>query len=141
LRLYLEPSVLVKLFKREQDSAKMLDVIAAVDTEAQWFACTSAWSTLEVARALKKDGKPKELIELDLKELRRHKISFVDVSRLILKTSENIIASRNIYASDAIHAATFHSISRKKPLDGMLSDDRHFERLRGLIKILRLQEM
>ena len=141
MRLYLEPSILVKLFKREQDSAKMLEIIGAVDTEAEWFACTSALSTLEVARALKKDGKPKELIELDLKELRRHKISFVDVSRLILKKSENLIASRNIYASDAIHAATFDSISRKKPLDGMLSDDRHFERLRGLIKILRLQEM
>ncbi len=141
MRLYLEPSVLVKLFKREQDSTKMLDVIAAVDTEAQWFACTSSWSTLEVARALKKDGKPRELIELNLKELRRHKISFVDASALILKKSENIVASRNIYASDALHAATFDSISKKKPLDGMLSDDRHFERLRGLVKILRLDEM
>jgi predicted nucleic acid-binding protein len=141
LRLYLEPSILVKLFKREQESAKVLEIITAVDTEAQWFACTSAWSMLEVARALRKDGKPKELIELDLKELRRHKISFVDVSPPILKKAENIIASRNIYASDAVHAATFNSISRKKPLDGMLSDDRHYERLRGLIRILRLQEM
>ena len=141
MRLYLEPSVLVKLFKREQDSAKMLDVIAAVDTEAQWFACTSAWSTLEVARALKKDGKPRELIDLNLSELRRHKVTFVDVNPLILKKSENIIASRNIYASDALHAATFNWISRKRPLDAMLSDDRHFERLKGLVKILRLDEM
>lgn len=141
MRLYLEPSVLVKLFKREQDSAKMLDVIAAVDTEAQWFACTSAWSTLEVARALKKDGKPRELIDLNLSELRRHKVTFVDVNPLILKKSENIIASRNIYASDALHAATFSWISKKRPLDAMLSDDRHFERLKGLVKILRLDEM
>lgn len=131
----------MKLFKREQNSAKMLEVIDAVDTEAQWFACTSAWSTLEVARALRKDGKPKELIELNLKELRRHKISFVEVNRQILKQSEEIIASRNIYASDALHAATFDSISRKKPLDGMLSDDRHFERLRGLVKILSLEDV
>ncbi len=131
----------MKLFKREQDSAKMLDVITAVDTEAQWFACTSAWSTLEVARALKKDGKPRELIELNLSELRRHKVSFVDVNRPILKKSENIIASRNMYASDALHAATFNWISRKRTLDAMLSDDRHFERLKGLVKILRLDEM
>ena len=38
MRLYLEPSVLVKLFKREHDSAKMLDVIEAIDSRTQWFA-------------------------------------------------------------------------------------------------------
>jgi predicted nucleic acid-binding protein len=141
LRLYLEPSVLVKLFKKEDDSAKMLDIIEAIDRGTQWFACTSAWSPLEVARALRKDGKPKELIELNLKELRRHNISFVDVTRVILRKSESVISSRNIYASDALHAATFHSVSRAKSLDGMLSDDRHYDRLKNIVKVLTLKEI
>jgi len=137
----LEPSVLVKLFKRERDSTKMLDIIEAIDQGAHWFACTSAWSPLEVARALRKDGRPKELIELNLKELRRHKISFVDVTRAILRKSENVISSRNIYASDALHAATFHSVSRTKSLDGMLSDDKHYDRLKSIVKVLTLNEI
>jgi predicted nucleic acid-binding protein len=141
LRLYLEPSVLVKLFKREDDSSKMLDIVEAVDSRAQWFACTSAWSSVEVARALRKDGKPKELIELNLKELRRHKISIVEITQRILRRSESMIASRSIYASDALHAATFESVSKRKPLDGMLSDDKHFERLKGIVKVVNLNEI
>jgi hypothetical protein len=80
LRLYLEPSVLVKLFKRAPDSGKMIDIVGAIDERRDWFACTSRWSLLEVARALKKDGKPKELIELNLKELRRHRIALIDLN-------------------------------------------------------------
>jgi predicted nucleic acid-binding protein len=141
LRLYLEPSVLVKLFKRETDSSKMLDIMEAIDSRTHWFACTSAWSPLEVARALRKDGKPKELIELNLRELRRHKISIVDVTHGILRKSESIIASRSIYASDALHTATFESVSKRKTLDGMLSDDRHFERLKGIVKVVNINEV
>ena len=141
MRLYLEPSVLVKLFKKERDSAKMIDLIGTIDSQREWFACTSTWSTLEVARALRKDGKPKELIELDLRELGRHRIVFVDVTRAILKQSERIVTSRNIYASDALHAATFASITRTRSLDGMLSDDKHFQRLQGLVKVLTLEEI
>lgn len=137
----MEPSVLVKLFKREHDSPKMLDVVEAIDDRPRWFACTSAWSPLEVARALRKDGKSKELIELNLRELRRHRISFIDINQGILRRSEGIIASRSIYASDALHAATFGSVARTKPLDGMLSDDRHFERLKGIIKVISLSEL
>jgi predicted nucleic acid-binding protein len=141
LRLYLEPSVLVKLFKREPDSSKMLDIMEAIDSRTQWFACTSARSLLEVARALRKDGKPKELIELNLRELRRHKISIVDITQGILRKSESIVASRSIYASDALHAATFESVSKRRTLDGMLSDDRHFERLKGIVKVVNLNEI
>ena len=141
MRLYLEPTVLVKLFKAERDSARMLDVMGAIDTTAEWFGCTSAWSPLEVARALKKDGKPSELIELDLKELRRHKIFFIDVSRAILRRSEGIIATKNVYASDALHAATFQYISKRKSLDGMLSDDKHYDRLKDTLKVLTLNEI
>lgn len=131
----------MKLFKREHDSKIMLDIVEAIDDGSQWFACTSAWSPLELARALRKDGKPKELIELNLKELRRHKISFVDVTRAILRKSESIIAARSIYASDALHAATFDSVSRRKSLDGMLSDDKHYDRLKGIVKVLTLKEI
>jgi predicted nucleic acid-binding protein len=141
LRLYLEPSVLVKLFKNERDSAKMIEVIGAIDSKREWFGCTSSWSALEVARALKKDGKPKELIELNLKELRRHRIAFVGVTRAILEQSEKIVASRNIYASDAVHSATYAHVLRKLSLDGMLSDDRHLQRLRNLVPVITLDDV
>jgi len=140
LRLYLEPSVLVKLFKKEPDSAQMLDLLGAVDERRDWFACTSRWSLLEVARALRKDGKPKELIELNLSELKRHRISFIEVTRKILSESEIVIASHDIYASDALHAATYSSVARLKRLDAMLSDDRHFERLGEIVNVLTLSE-
>ena len=137
----MEPTVLVKLFKREHDSERMLEIMEAIDTRAQWFSCTSVWSALEVARALKKDGKPKELIELNLKELRRHKISYLDITRAILRRSERIIAARGIYASDALHAATFQSVAKRRSLDGMLSDDSHYERLKSMVKVLALNQI
>jgi len=140
LRLYLEPRVLVKLFKREDNSTKMTDLIATVDDEKEWFACTSRWSLLEITRALRKDGKPKELIELDLKELKRHRITFLDVTRRIIAASERLIASNDLYASDALHAATYASARKPRRLEAMLSDDRHFRRLGSVIKILTLDE-
>lgn len=141
MRLYLEPSVLVKLFKREDHSTKMADLITTVDEERDWFACTSRWSLMEISRALRKDGKPKELIELDLKELTRHKITFLDVTRRILTESARLIASNDLYASDALHAATYASNRKPRRLEAMLSDDRHFRRLGGVIKILTLDEV
>ena len=141
MRLYLEPSVQVKLFKREHHSSKMLDIMEAIDGRTQWFACTSVWSPLEMERALRKDGKPKELIELNLRELRRHKISIVDITQRILMRSESIIASRSVYASDALHAATFEAVSKRRPLDGMLSNDKHFERPKGIVTVMNLNEI
>jgi len=87
LRLYLEPSVLVKLFKKEPDSARMVELLGAIDERRDWYACTSRWSLLEVGRALRKDGKPGELIELDLRELKRHRILFIAITRKILSDS------------------------------------------------------
>ena len=141
MRLYLEPSVLVKLFKREQDSKRMIDLIAVVDEAKQWFACTSRWSLLEVARALKKDGKPKELIELNLKELMRHKITYLDVTRSVISQAQSILASRNIYASDALHAASYIVSNQRRQLDAMLSDDKYFKRLGTMVKVLTLKEI
>ena len=141
MRLYLEPSVLVKLFKREHDSTKMIDLIAVLDEEKQWFACTSRWSLLEVARTLRKDGKPGELIELNLKELMRHKITYLDVTRSIISRAQSIVASRNIYASDALHAASYVGAAHHRRLEAMLSDDRHFRRLGNMVKVLTLSEI
>ncbi len=141
MRLYLEPSVLVKLFKKELDSEKMISVIGAIDERRDWFGCTSRWSLLEVARALKKDGKPKELIELNLKELRRHKILLVDVTRTILSDAERIVTLHNLYASDALHMATYSSTTSDKRLNAILSDDQHIRRLNGLIDVLNLSEI
>lgn len=141
MRLYLEPSVLVKLFKREPDSEKMINVIGAVNEHRDWFGCTSRWSLLEVARALKKDGKPKELIELNLKELRRHKISLIDVTRTILSDAEKMLVLHNLYASDALHVATFKLATRSRHLDAILADDRHIQSLDGIVKVLNLNEI
>ena len=141
MRLYLEPSVLVKLFKKEPDSARMVDLLGTIDEQRDWFACTSRSSLLEVARALKKDGKPKELVELNLRELKRHRISFIAVTEKILLDSEILIASHGIYASDAVHVATYSSVARVKRLDAMLSDDRHLRRLGQIVNVLTLSEV
>ena len=141
MRLYLEPSVLVKPFKKEADSTIMVDVVEAIDERRDWFACTSKCSLLEVARALRKDGKPRALIELNLRELVRHKISFIEVTRKILSDSEIVIASHDIYASDALHLATCSHVARAKRLDAMLSDDKHFKRLGKIVKVLTLSEV
>lgn len=71
----------------------MVEIISSVDTRPDWAAYTSRWSSLEVARALRGDGKPKALIELDLKELRSHKIRLIDLSRRILSAAETFITS------------------------------------------------
>ncbi len=140
MRLYLEPSILVKLFKREPDSEKMINVMAAIDERRDWFGCTSRWSPLEVARALKKDGKPRELVELNLKELRRHEISFIDVTRTVLSDAERLLILHDLYASDALHVATFALATRSRQLDAMLTDDLHIQRLNGIVRVLNLNE-
>jgi len=141
LRLYLEPSVLVKLFKKEPNTEKMIDVVGAIDERRDWHGCTSRWTFLEVARALKKDGKPKELIELDLKELRRHRISFIDVTKTILSDAEQMLASYSLYASDAVHVSTFRLAGRRRRLDAMLTDDRHLKRFERILTALTLDQI
>ena len=143
MRIYLEPSVLVKLFKREeQESERMMGIVSRVDEgHAQWGAYTSDWSLLEVARALRKQGKPKELIDLDLKALRGHKISFQAISSEILYEAEKIIVRNNVYASDSIHAATFLHLKRGSKIDAFVTDDRHFFRLKDLVNPLRVRDV
>lgn len=141
MRLYLEPSVLVKLFKVEAGSDSVVEIVGAIDDGRDWAGVTSQWSTLEVARALRKDGKPKELVLLDVRELRRHRISFAEVEASILKAAEDIIASYEVYASDALHAATFKALEGPERLDAFLCDDRHSRRLGALMKAVTPDEL
>jgi len=141
LRLYFDSSVLVKLFKIEADSDKTIEVMAALDKEKSWHGYTSNWSQLEIARALKKDGKPKELTLLNLRELNRHRISFIKVSDDILEKAKDIIATYNLYASDALHVATFKTLETSEKLDGFLCDDAHFHRLQTLLRTISLDQI
>ncbi len=133
--MYFEPSVLVKLFKIEPESDRMIEIISRADEDRSWSAYTSSWSLLEIARALKKDGKPKEVIELNLRELRNHRISYKPVSQQILAEAERIVSHYNVYASDAVHAATYHHLQQKDPekLAWFLTDDKHFRRLKEIV--------
>jgi len=54
----LERSVLVKLFKKEPESTRMVDLLGAIDERRDWYGCTCRWSLLEVARALKNVAGP-----------------------------------------------------------------------------------
>jgi len=141
MRLYLDPSVLVKLFKSEPGSDTMVEMITAIDEGKGWAGFTSQWSALEVARALKKDGKPRELILLDLRELRRHRISFTQIRSDVLKVAEDVIVEHEIYASDALHAATFKSLEKPERLDAFLCDDAHFLKLGSILKTVTLDEV
>ena len=141
MRLYLDSSVLVKLFKIETDSNTMVEILAAIGEERGWAGFTSQWSTLEIGRALKKDGKPRELILLNLRELRRHRVSFIEVSDDILKTAEDLVASYDLYASDALHVSTFKTLEKAEKLDGFLCDDTHFHRLKDMVKVITLGQV
>jgi hypothetical protein len=66
----------------------MIRLVSTLDRNPKWYGTSSRWSFLEVAMALRKDHKTKEIIELDLRELRSHKISFVPVSDKICTEAE-----------------------------------------------------
>lgn len=140
MKLYLESSTLVKLFKAEEGSEKASEIVSRTDTDRAWSAFSSSWSFLEVARALKKDGKPKDLVELDLREMRSHRIRYRPISSEILAEAERIVAEHDVYASDSIHAATYRSIEKKLKLDAFLTDDRHFNRLRNLVNPVTVRD-
>ena len=130
----------MKLFKRE-DSDKMIEVISRMDGHRAWSAYTSNWTLLEVTRALRKDGKPKELIDLNLKELRSHNIKFQALGREIMAEAESNIAGHNVYASDSVHVATFRNLKRRYRLDAFLTDDKHFLRLKDLVTPLMIRDI
>jgi len=71
----------------------------------------------------------------------RHKITYLDVTQSIISRAQSIVASRNIYASDALHAASYVGAAQHRRLEAMLSDDRHFRRLGNMVKVLTLSEI
>jgi predicted nucleic acid-binding protein len=121
---------LVKLSKAERGSDEIIKLVSILDKDPKWYAASSSWSFLEVARALRKDRKTRELIELDLRELRSHKISFLPVTDRIISEAESLVASTNTYAADAVHVSTYRDIAQRSRLDGFLCDDIHYERFK-----------
>jgi len=141
MKLYLESSALVKIFRLEPHSDQMIALISLIDGERSWAAFSSKWSLIEIARALKKDRKPKEIIMLDLKELGTHKIKFLSVTDDLIKRAREIVAYTNLYAADALHLLTFEKINRKERLDGFVCDDYHYGRFKDLVPVKRAGEV
>ena len=94
-----------------------------------------------MARALRKDHKTKEMNELDLQELRSHKISFVPVSEKICTEAEKIIASTNTFAADAVHVCTYRDTAQRSRLEGFLCDDVHYDRFRGQVPVKTIKDL
>jgi hypothetical protein len=86
-------------------------------------------------------GKPKELIELGLRDMLSHRVEYKPVSHEILAEAERIIAERNIYASDSVHAATYRALERASKLDAFLTDNKHSVRLKGLVNPRTIREI
>lgn len=137
MNLYLDSSVLMKLYKQEADSEIMDEVIHRID-KGEWRGFSSKWSFLEIARALKKDKKPKEVVTVDLEDLRSQKIEFISLGDDLVPIAEELIKESNLYAADAFHIASFKYI---KKADAFLCGDKHFNRLRGIIPVKRLSEI
>lgn len=119
----------------------MIALLQLADSEPNWRSFTSKWSILEVMRALRKDGKSQTLIELNIRELRRHKIALLDVGDEELKQAEKLLLAYNLYASDALHAATFMTNREREALSAVLCDDRHYDRLKDVISVQRLEQI
>jgi len=134
LRLYFDSSVLVKLYKKEEDSAVMDRIIQKVD-KGEWQGYSSKWAFLEIARALKKDKKPKEIIKIDIEDLRLHRINFVSLRDELVPIAERLIKETNLYAADAFHLATFEWLNKREKIDVFLCDDRHFTRLKAFVPV------
>lgn len=94
-----------------------------------------------MARALRKDRKTKEIIELDLRELHTHRISFVPVSDKICSDAEKVIASTDTFAADAVHVCTYWDMAQRAKLDGFLCDDTHYEKFKGQVPIKTIRDL
>ena len=132
---------MVKLFKAERSSDEIIKLVSILDKDPKWYATSSSWSFLEVARALRKDRKTRELIELDLRELRSHKISFLPVTDRIISEAESLVASTNTYAADAVHVSTYREIAKRLHLDGFLCDDIHYEPFKRQVPVKRIADI
>lgn len=119
----------------------MIRLVSILDKNPKWYGTSSRWSILEVARALRKDRKTKEIIELDLRELRSHRISFLPISDNVCSQAEKMIASTNTFAADAVHVCTYRETAQRSRLDGFLCDDTHYERFESQIPVKKISDL
>jgi predicted nucleic acid-binding protein len=131
----------VKLFKEEPGSDRAIQVMATVDRKMDWAAYSSRWARIEVARALRKDRKPPEIVALDLQELQSHRIQFQPVSDALVAAAEQLVGATNLYAADALHVATYRFLEKTQGLDGFLCDDLHYARLKPHLPALKLDQL
>ncbi len=94
-----------------------------------------------MARALRKDGKTKEIIELDLRELRSHRITFAAVSDKIVSEAEKVIGETDLYAADAVHISTYRNLAKRFRLDGFLCEDVHYKRFKGQVPVREIADL
>ncbi len=132
---------MVKLFKAETGSDRVIRLVSLIDKNRKWYGTSSRWSLLEVARALRKDGKTKEIVELDLRELRTHRITFVPVSDKILSGTEKVIAATDLYAADALHISTYRNVAQRFRLDGFLCEDIHYDRFKEQVPVRSIGDL
>ena len=119
----------------------MIRAIGRIDRDRRWSAYSSKWSYLEVARALKKDGKTPEVIALDLQELRSHNITFQSVTDELIINAEKLVGTSSLYAADSLHVSTFLSLNKTYTLDGFVCDDMHYERLKPYVPVIKLNQL
>ena len=93
------------------------------------------------SRALRKDGKTREIVELDLRELRSHRITFVAVSDKILSGAERIIGASDLYAADAVHISTYRNLAKRSRLEGFLCEDVHYERFKEQVPVRAITDL
>lgn len=132
---------MVKLFKAESGSDRVIRLVSLIDKNPSWYGISSKWSLLEVARALRKDGKTKEIVELDLRELRSHKIGFVSVSDRIISEAEKIIGTSDLYSADAVHISTYRRLAQRSRLEGFLCEDVHYNRFKEEVPVRTIADL
>jgi len=106
---YIETSVMVKWFKRDEDELESSLALRKRFSESDDTTVVSTYAILEIVRALKKGSFDLSHIEDTLKDIsdmsERGELDLVSVDE-ILTDSIPYIIDLNLYASDALHAAT-----------------------------------
>ena len=121
---YLDASVIVKWFKKDESkitkALKILDKIKNLDG----YYITSEWSLLEVTRALSKAGYKEEIISEDYNSIKDlagvGAITLIPVTQN-LDLAHKISIQMKLYASDSIHLAT----AIQNNCNILISEDQH----------------
>jgi len=76
----------------------------------------------------------------DLCTLEDMKKEYEEVNE-IFEEAKDIVASYDVYTSDALHVPTFRFLERRERLDGFLCDGRHYDKLENILAVLKLHEI